>query len=52
MLKGEMNNKYSLKKNKFGFYQINPLPSKNEITKFYADEFYTGEYKNFNNLSY
>jgi len=44
-------NKYKIKKNKFGFYQISPTPSTEEITKFYADEFYTGEYKNFNDSS-
>jgi len=43
--------KYKIKKNKFNFYQITPTPSPEEITKFYADEFYTGEYKNFNDSS-
>jgi 2-polyprenyl-3-methyl-5-hydroxy-6-metoxy-1,4-benzoquinol methylase len=43
--------KYKIKKNKLGFYQISPTPSPEEITKFYADEFYTGEYKNFNDSS-
>jgi len=42
---------YKLKKNEFGFYQITPTPSAEEITKFYADEFYTDEYKNFNDSS-
>ncbi len=46
-----MNNNFSLKKNKYGFFQINPTPSSEEITKFYANEFYTGEYKNFNDSS-
>lgn len=46
-----MNNKYSLKKNKFGFYQITPVTSKDEIIKFYADKFYPRENKNFNDLS-
>ena len=46
-----MNKKYNLQKNKFGFYQVTPVPSKEEITKFYAEEFYTGEYKNFNDSS-
>ena len=46
-----MSNNFNLKKNKYGFYQINPTPSSEEITKFYADEFYTGEYKNFNDSS-
>jgi len=46
-----MNKKYQLKKNKFGFYQVTPTPTPEEITKFYAEEFYTGEYKNFNDSS-
>ena len=46
-----MTKKYTLKKNDFGFYQVFPVPSKDEITKFYAEEFYTGEYKNFNDSS-
>ncbi|AFS47879.1 methyltransferase family protein [alpha proteobacterium HIMB5] len=46
-----MKNNYKLKKNKFGFFQVSPTPSAEEITKFYADEFYTGEYKNFNDSS-
>lgn len=46
-----MKNKYQIKKNKFGFFQVTPTPSSEEITKFYADEFYTGEYKNFNDSS-
>ncbi len=46
-----MEKNYKLKKNEFGFYQITPTPSAEEITKFYADEFYTDEYKNFNDSS-
>ena len=46
-----MKEKYKIEKNKFGFYQVTPTPSAEEITKFYADEFYTGEYKNFNDSS-
>jgi len=46
-----MKNNYKLKKNKFGFFQVSPTPSAEEITKFYAEEFYTGEYKNFNDSS-
>ena len=34
---------------KYGFLEIKPTPSAEVITKFYADEFYTGEYKKFNN---
>ena len=43
-----MKKKFKIRKNKFGFYQIYPSPSQKQITKFYADEFYSGEYKNFN----
>ena len=46
-----MEKNYKLKKNEFGFYQVTPTPSAEEITKFYADEFYTDEYKNFNDAS-
>jgi len=46
-----MAKEYQIRKNKFGFYQVTPTPSPEEITKFYADEFYTGEYKNFNDSS-
>lgn len=41
---------YRLERNKdFGFYQVLPTPSQDEITKFYAEEFYSSEYKRFNN---
>lgn len=33
----------------FGFLQYKPTPSPEEITDFYAKEFYSGDYKNFNN---
>jgi 2-polyprenyl-3-methyl-5-hydroxy-6-metoxy-1,4-benzoquinol methylase len=46
-----MKNNYKLTKNKFGFYQIFPSPTNEEITKFYSQEFYTNEYKNFNDSS-
>lgn len=46
-----MTKEYQIRKNKFGFYQVTPTPSPEEITKFYADEFYTGEYRNFNDSS-
>ena len=46
-----MDKKFKVIKNNYGFYQINPTPSEEEITKFYAEEFYTGEYKNFNDSS-
>lgn len=42
----------SLKKNKkFGFFQVEPTPSQEEITQFYKQEFYSGEYKKFNDSS-
>jgi 2-polyprenyl-3-methyl-5-hydroxy-6-metoxy-1,4-benzoquinol methylase len=41
---------YRIERNEeFGFYQIRPTPSQEEITKFYADEFYSSQYKGFNN---
>ena len=46
-----MKKNYKIKKNEYGFYQVTPTPSEEEISKFYADEFYTGEYKNFNDSS-
>lgn len=33
---------------KYGFLQFKPTPTNDEITRFYASEFYSGEYKNFN----
>jgi SAM-dependent methyltransferase len=36
---------------KFGFLQITPTPSAEDITRFYANEFYSGDYKNFNDSS-
>ena len=42
-----MNKKYKIFKNeKYDFFQITPTPSAEEITKFYNDEFYTGDFKN------
>ena len=35
----------------FGFLQFKPTPTPEEITAFYANEFYSGEYKNFNDSS-
>jgi len=43
--------KYKLKKNKYGFFQVDPTPTEKEISKFYAEEFYSGDYKNFNDSS-
>jgi len=33
----------------FGFFQVTPTPSPEEITRFYAEEFYSTKYKAFNN---
>ena len=33
----------------FGFGQVSPTPSREDITRFYAEEFYSGEYQRFNN---
>ena len=42
--------KYEIKTNKkFGFKAVTPLPSYKDINKFYEEEFYSGEYKHFNN---
>lgn len=35
----------------YGFLQVKPTPSPEEITRFYANEFYSGDYKNFNDSS-
>ncbi len=35
----------------YGFLQISPTPTPEEITRFYANEFYSGDYKNFNDSS-
>lgn len=43
---------FTLKKHPaFGFLQISPTPSAEEITRFYAEEFYSSKYKAFNNSS-
>lgn len=34
---------------KFGFFQVKPTPTQEEITRFYAEEFYSSKYKAFNN---
>jgi 2-polyprenyl-3-methyl-5-hydroxy-6-metoxy-1,4-benzoquinol methylase len=36
---------------KYGFLQISPTPSPEEISKFYANEFYSGDYKKLNDSS-
>ena len=44
--------KYQLEPNReFGFLQVRPTPSAEEITRFYADEFYSNQYRGFNNSS-
>lgn len=44
------NGEYKLVPNpKYGFLEVKPTPSAEVITKYYADEFYSGEYKKFNN---
>lgn len=35
----------------FGFQRVSPKPTPAEITRFYAEEFYSGAYKHFNNSS-
>lgn len=41
---------YTLARNaEFGFLQIRPTPSAEEITRFYAEEFYSSQYPRFNN---
>jgi 2-polyprenyl-3-methyl-5-hydroxy-6-metoxy-1,4-benzoquinol methylase len=41
--------KYDLVPNlEFGFLQVRPTPSEEEITAFYSAEFYSGDYKKFN----
>src|SRR5262245_46226085 len=41
---------YSLKPHpKFGFLQVAPTPSPEEISRFYAEEFYSSAYQGFNN---
>ena len=43
-----MQNKYLIKKNKkFGFYQISPTPSKEEVDKYYEEEFYSTKKKSY-----
>jgi 2-polyprenyl-3-methyl-5-hydroxy-6-metoxy-1,4-benzoquinol methylase len=44
--------KYQLNRHsEFGFLQVTPTPSPEEITQYYADEFYSSKYKMFNNSS-
>ena len=44
--------KYSLERNeRFGFLKVSPTPDPEDITRFYAEEFYSSQYKGFNNSS-
>jgi 2-polyprenyl-3-methyl-5-hydroxy-6-metoxy-1,4-benzoquinol methylase len=43
--------RYVVERQRYGFWAIRPTPSKEEITRFYANEFYSGDYKNFNDSS-
>jgi 2-polyprenyl-3-methyl-5-hydroxy-6-metoxy-1,4-benzoquinol methylase len=36
---------------KYGFWQITPTPTKEQITEFYKNEFYSGAYKQYNDSS-
>ena len=54
MLKNEylwIRNLKSQKIKKYNFLQIEPTPTAKEITKFYSDEFYSGDFKKFNDSS-
>ena len=43
---------YTLKEDtEYGFLRVDPSPTDAEIRDFYAREFYSGDYKNFNNSS-
>lgn len=45
----DMTKKYKLRKNRRdGFYQVYPIPTKQEVEKYYLDEFYSTKYKQFN----
>ena len=47
-----MDKKFKISKNKkYNFLQIEPTPTAKEITKFYSDEFYSGDFKKFNDSS-
>ena len=44
------NSNYTIKLNSiYKFYQITPTPSEEEIDKYYKEEFYSGDFKKFNN---
>lgn len=42
--------KYAIQRHaKYGFYQVHPTPTQEEIAQYYADEFYSSAYPQFNN---
>ena len=51
-LNKNMKNNYNIKKNKYGFFQIDPTPTPEEIKMFYAEHFYSENYKFFNDSSF
>jgi 2-polyprenyl-3-methyl-5-hydroxy-6-metoxy-1,4-benzoquinol methylase len=51
-LNKNMKNNYNIKKNEYGFFQIDPTPTPDEIKKFYAEHFYSENYKFFNDSSF
>jgi len=47
----DMSSHKVVKHPEFGFFQVTPSPTPEEITRFYAEEFYSAKYKAFNNSS-
>ena len=45
------NRVHSLIKNEYGFFQISPSPTYEEVDKFYREDFYADGYKYFNDSS-
>src|SRR5262245_14339143 len=44
--------KFAIKKNpEYGFFQVHPTPSQEEIAQYYAQEFYSSSYPQLNNSS-
>ena len=47
-----MDEKYTIVEDeKYGFLRVDPIPSQQEVDKFYKEEFYSTEYKQFNDSS-
>ena len=47
-----MDEKYTIvEDDKYGFLRVDPIPSQEEVDKFYKEEFYSSEYKQFNDSS-